>query len=181
MLGGIQFAGVRWVARHMDAIAGRSDARLAGFRTELKSDIADLKGDLAGFRTDLKNDIAELRTELKNDIADLRTELKNDIADLRTELKNDIAELRADLKNDIAELRADLKNDIADVRAELTDVKHEFDVEKRELSDERVWSRGGATLRATPPWPAAPQSARLRRFDKLSNRLSTPREPCRRY
>ena len=70
---------------------------------------------LRNFRTELKTDIADLRTELKADTADLRTELKTDIAAgakeaalLRTELKADIADSRAELKGDISDLRTEL-------------------------------------------------------------------------
>jgi predicted nucleic acid-binding Zn-ribbon protein len=55
-------------------------------------------------RTELKDDIASLRGELKGDIADLRGELKDDIADLRAELKGDIADVRLEL----AELRTEM-------------------------------------------------------------------------
>ncbi len=48
-----------------------------------KTDIAELRAEMAALRTELKGDLAELRTELKGDIAGLRT----DMAGLRTEIQ----------------------------------------------------------------------------------------------
>jgi predicted nucleic acid-binding Zn-ribbon protein len=62
-------------------------------RTELKGDVASLRGEIASLHAELKGDIADLRAELKGDIADLRAELKGDIADVRLE----IAELRTEM------------------------------------------------------------------------------------
>ena len=64
-----------------------------------KSDIADVRTEIANLRTELKTDIANLRTELKTDIANLRTEVKSDIGSLRTKVSSDIGSLRSDLKN----------------------------------------------------------------------------------
>ena len=41
-----------------------------------KTDIADLKTDMAELKTDLKTDMAELKTDLKTDMADLKVEIK---------------------------------------------------------------------------------------------------------
>ena len=60
-----------------------------------------------------KTDIAELRTEM----AALRTELEGDIAELRTELKGDIAITRAD----IAAVQAKLEADIAAVKTDMAE------------------------------------------------------------
>jgi hypothetical protein len=69
------------------------------------------KDDVALSGALLRTELAEVRTE----IADLRTELKTEIADLRTELKTDIAELRIDLEK----LRADVKTDVESVSTEV--------------------------------------------------------------
>ena len=53
---------------------------------EMKSEIANVRTEIAGLRTELKSEIANVRTE----IAGLRTDLKGEIADLRMELKLDI-------------------------------------------------------------------------------------------
>jgi len=84
-----------------------------------KTDVAELRADIAELRAELKEEIAELRAELKAEIAELRTELKEEIAELRAELKEEIAELRAELKEEIAELRTETKQDIGGIRTEV--------------------------------------------------------------
>jgi hypothetical protein len=81
--------------------AGTAEAladALAGADLATKSDVAEVRTEVAALRTELKGDIAGLRTELKGDISALRTELKGDIAGLRSETKFDNASLRADLE-----------------------------------------------------------------------------------
>ncbi len=55
-----------------------------------RTDIAELKGEIAELRMELKGEIAELRMEVKSEIAELRMEVKSEIAELGTELKGDI-------------------------------------------------------------------------------------------
>ncbi|MBS1905467.1 MAG: hypothetical protein JST33_02635 [Actinobacteria bacterium] len=100
-LGGSTFVGMAWMVRRMDTIAERADTSLNVTRTELKSDIADVRAELTEVKRELKSDILELRTELKGDIADGRKELKSDIADVRTELTEVRREL-GDVKVSVA-------------------------------------------------------------------------------
>ncbi len=65
------------------------------------------KEDIGELRTESRTDIGELRTE----IAELRTELKADIADVRTEITG----LRGELKEGHASLRADFEKFRADM------------------------------------------------------------------
>ena len=76
--------------------------------SDLRADIAEVKGEIARVEAGLKVDIADLRGELKVDIADLRGELKDDIVRVEAELKGDIARVEAELKGDIARLKADI-------------------------------------------------------------------------
>ena len=106
-------------ADHAD-LATKAD--VAALRTEMKADVAELRGDVAALRTETKADIAELkgdvaalRTETKADVA----ELKGDVAALRTETKADVAEL----KGDVAALRTETKAAIAGLRAELGTIR----------------------------------------------------------
>lgn len=94
---------------------GRLNASTANVRTE----IAEVRTDVAELKAELKGDIASVRSELKGDISELRAELKGDMAGLRSELKSDMAELRAELKSDMAELRTELKLDFQANRAEI--------------------------------------------------------------
>ncbi len=61
-----------------------------------KTDIAEVKAEIADLRSEMKTEIAEVRAE----IADLRTELKSDIA----RLENDIAQVRTEMQQMKAEL-----------------------------------------------------------------------------
>ncbi|HET8929212.1 MAG TPA: hypothetical protein VFN21_01010 [Acidimicrobiales bacterium] len=58
-------------------------------RTELKSDMAELRTEIGGIRTELKSDIGGLRSETGG----IRTELKSDIGGLRSEIDG----LRSDM------------------------------------------------------------------------------------
>ena len=60
-----------------------------------KTDIAEVRSDMATLRSELKTEMADLRSELKTEMAELRVELKTDMAVLRTELKTEIADLRS--------------------------------------------------------------------------------------
>ncbi len=62
-----------------------------------KTDMAELRGDMAELRSELRQDMAELRSEFKQDMAELRAEMKQDMAALRSELKQDMAALKSDL------------------------------------------------------------------------------------
>ena len=98
------------LARQLRDEAGFPSQQAEGLATALSQTTADT----LATRTDvseLKAEIADLRTEMKTEIAELRTELRTEIAEVRTE----IAELRTELKTDIAELRTE----IADLRGEL--------------------------------------------------------------
>ncbi|MGB6175401.1 MAG: coiled-coil domain-containing protein [Methylocella sp.] len=75
--------------------------------------------DLVAAKSELKTEIGDLRMALKTEIADLRVELKTEIADLRMELKTEIAELRMELKTEIADLRTEFKTEIAGTKTDL--------------------------------------------------------------
>ena len=60
---------------------------LAELKTELKTDLAELKADMA-----TKADLAELKTELKTDLAELKTDMVT-----KAELKADMAEMETRL------------------------------------------------------------------------------------
>ncbi len=90
--------------------------------SDLRADIAEVKGEIARVEAGLKVDIADLRGELKVDIADLRGELKGDIARVEAELKGDIARVEAELKGDIARVEAELKGDIARLKADINQI-----------------------------------------------------------
>ena len=74
------------VAILMDVVGSVTIAELA-----TKTDIAELRADMAELRAELKTDMAELRAELKTDMADLRTELKTDMAELKHDLTRAMA------------------------------------------------------------------------------------------
>ncbi len=65
-----------------------------------KTDIAELRTEMAALRTELKGDIAELRTELKGDIAIT----KADIAAVQVKLEADIAAVKTDMAEQFAAL-----------------------------------------------------------------------------
>ena len=70
--------------------------------------------------TQLRGEIAELRGELRGEIAELRAELRGEMAELRGELRGEMAELRGDLRGEMAELRSELKGDIADLKSQMS-------------------------------------------------------------
>jgi septal ring factor EnvC (AmiA/AmiB activator) len=90
------------LATRTDITEVRSE--IAATRSDLKAEIAATRTEIAATRSDLKAEIAATRTEL----AATRTELKADIAVLRTEFKSEIAATRIELKNDIELLRRDV-------------------------------------------------------------------------
>ncbi len=47
-----------------------------------KQDVAELRADMAEFKTEIKQDMAGLRTELKQDVAGLRTDMAESKAEL---------------------------------------------------------------------------------------------------
>jgi chromosome segregation ATPase len=91
---------------------GQMESRL---RSELKTEISGVRTEIADLRGELKTEIAELRGELKAEIAELRGEMRTEFAAVRREM----AELRGELKGEIAELRTELRTEIADLRGEL--------------------------------------------------------------
>jgi hypothetical protein len=62
---------------------------MGNLRSELKGEIAEVKGEMGNLRSDLKGEIAEVKGEMGN----LRSELKGEIAGLRGE----VAELRGEI------------------------------------------------------------------------------------
>ena len=61
-----------------------------------KTDLAEVKAEIAEIKADLKTEIAEVKTE----IAEIKAELKTDIAELKTEIagiKTDMAEMETRL------------------------------------------------------------------------------------
>jgi hypothetical protein len=65
-----------------------------------KADLGVLRTELA----DVKTDMAEMRSELKTEMAELRSELKTEMADLRSELRTEIA----GVKGEIAALKGEM-------------------------------------------------------------------------
>ena len=84
------------------------ESRLNANTANLRTEIAEVRIEVADLKTELTSDIAGLRAEFKGDISDLRAELKGDMADLRAELKGDMADLRAELKLDFQANRAEI-------------------------------------------------------------------------
>lgn len=77
------------ISRRNDDLATKSDLALVKKDVEYikeqmatKSDIKDLKIDMANLRSELKSDISNLRSELKDDISDL----KDDIAHFKSDI-----------------------------------------------------------------------------------------------
>jgi hypothetical protein len=68
---------------------------LAAFKLKVVTDIADLKSDIADFKTSVGADMADLKMGVGADIAGLKTGVGADIAGL----KSDIAEIRGRLTN----------------------------------------------------------------------------------
>ena len=68
----------------------------------MKDDTITTKEMFELLRSDIQNQSSELKTEiteLKAQVADVRSELKADIADVRSELKADIADVRSDIQS----------------------------------------------------------------------------------
>jgi capsule polysaccharide export protein KpsE/RkpR len=83
-----------------------------------KTDLSEIRTEMASMKGELKTDIAEVRTEmasmkgaLKSDIAEVRTEM----ASMKGELKADIAEVRAEM----AFMKGELKTDMASLKTDL--------------------------------------------------------------
>jgi chromosome segregation ATPase len=103
---GVQSAQARAMAKALDKVLV---AHLA-----TKTEIAEIKTDVAEAKSELEIRIGEVRTEL----AEARSELKTDVAELRAEL----AETRSELKTEIGAVRSELKTNIASVRGEIAGV-----------------------------------------------------------
>ncbi len=96
-----------------------------------------------------KSDVSSLRTELKSDIAELKSGMavvKSDIAELKSGMavvKSDIAELKSDMtvvKSDIAELKSDMtvvKSDIAELKSDIAELKSDI-VSHRNLFEDKI-------------------------------------------
>ena len=66
-----------------------------------KTDITQLKGEIAELRSEVKDEI----TGLHEEIAELRGEMKDEIAALRGEMKGEIAALRGEMNQSMLKLR----------------------------------------------------------------------------
>ena len=84
-------------------------------KSDLKAARDDLKGEITAVKTDLTTNIDEVKTDLK--LAEAR--LQKDITEVKTDLTTNIAEVKTDLK--LAEAR--LREDIAKVGDDLKDLK----------------------------------------------------------
>lgn len=65
-----------------------------------KTDMAQLRTEMAELRTELKSEMAELRVELKTEMSDLRGELRAEIAAINinmNSMNNKLLELKSDL------------------------------------------------------------------------------------
>lgn len=78
----------------------------------LSQALADLRGELQGFRIETRLEIQETRLEIQ----DARIETRDLIADLRKELRLEIAQLRSELTGQMETLRSDLSGQIASLR-----------------------------------------------------------------
>ena len=63
--------------------------------------------DMHAFGTELRGEMAELRGELKGEMAELRGELRGDIAGLDAKIVALGGDLRGDVKSEMAKLRVD--------------------------------------------------------------------------
>jgi hypothetical protein len=97
-------------ARHLEAsgmaasvAAGAAEAladALTGSDLATKSDLAELRGEIAGIRSDLAGKTIELRSEIgavRTELATVRTELTHQISATKVELRSDIELLRRDI------------------------------------------------------------------------------------
>jgi hypothetical protein len=98
-----------------DALTG-SDLATKSDLAELRGEIAGLRSDLAGKTTELRSEIAAVRTDLRSEIATVRTELRSEIATVRTKL----AAVKADLTHEIAATKVELRSDIELLRRDIT-------------------------------------------------------------
>ena len=78
----------------------------ADFSSKQAEGLAEALGHSYADNVATKTDIAELRSE----IAELRTELKTEMAELRTELKTEMAELRTEFGTETSGIRADMNS-----------------------------------------------------------------------
>jgi predicted nucleic acid-binding Zn-ribbon protein len=72
-----------------------------------RTDLAELKTEVADFRSELKTEVADLRSELRTGIADLRSELRTEIAGVKGEIAGVKGEI-AGVKGEIAALKGDM-------------------------------------------------------------------------
>ena len=77
-----------------DQLVTRTD--MHAFGTELRGEMAELRGELKGEMAELRGEMAELRGELRGDIARLDAKIVALGGDLRGDLKSEIAKLRVD-------------------------------------------------------------------------------------
>ncbi|MEG9884791.1 MAG: coiled-coil domain-containing protein [Hyphomicrobiales bacterium] len=97
--GGVEEKAAETIARTVAEAIGSSDVatgtQLTLTKTELKSEIGEVRSEINKVRTELKSEITEVRSELKSDIA----EVKSGLNEVHIALKDDMAELKVVMAN----------------------------------------------------------------------------------
>ena len=96
---------------------------------QFKAGQAEIRTEIAGLDTRLSAHISELRTEQRTQIAEVRTEIaevRTEIANLDTRLSTQIADLRSEQQIGLADLRTEQQTGLAGVRTEIAEVRTEI-------------------------------------------------------
>ncbi len=93
---------------HIDSLLTGIRAEMAT-RSELRTEIAGVRMEIAGLRGELRTEMADLRGGLRTEMADFRGELRTEMADFRGELRTEMTTMEGRLSARIEGLRGEWK------------------------------------------------------------------------
>ena len=105
---------VSYIEGALPELARRSDVaeirvELAEFRTEVRTELAGVKVELAEFRTESRTELAEFRTESKTELAEFKNEVRTELADVKADVA--VLDTRLDrVEQDVKDLKVSVNN-----------------------------------------------------------------------
>ena len=87
----------RSVGEHETPRERAAPDRLPTDAAHVRTEIADVRVEIANLDKRLSGEMADLRTELRTGLADVRTEMRTGLADVRTEMRTGLADMRTEI------------------------------------------------------------------------------------